>query len=140
MRRWILVIACAGGCTIDIGTTPDASPCAPSPDYFVSDVAPRYFVPNQCGVSRCHSFDDGHGTLRLRATETPPAPGAALASWPVGWRENYLSAIQLLDCAQPLASRLLTYPEGQGDLHPPGPVVLDRATAAMVIETWVATP
>jgi hypothetical protein len=43
-------------------------------------------------------------------------------------------------CDAPLASRLLRVPEGDDNLHPPGPVVLDRATAATVLETWVALP
>jgi len=142
MVRWIApaaAIACAA-CTIDIGAMPDASPCAANPDFFVSDVWPRYLVANQCGNSGCHSFDNGHGYLRLHQPEAPaPAPGGApLADWPVGWRENYLSTIQLLRCDAPLASRLLTVPEGVGNLHPPGPVVLDRATARTVIQTWVA--
>src|SRR4051812_31599830 len=130
----------AGGCTIDVGAQPDAAACAVSPDYFVSDVHPRYLVPNQCGISGCHSFDDGHGVLRLRPPEEPPAPGQPLDAWPTAWRQNYLSAIHLLRCDAPLESRLLVVPEGQGNLHPPGPVVLDRATAADVIQTWVSRP
>jgi hypothetical protein len=31
-------------------------------------------------------------------------------------------------------------PEGLGNLHPPGPVVVDRAGAAMLVERWVALP
>jgi hypothetical protein len=58
----------------------------------------------------------------------------------MSWRENYLSAIQYLDCDDALASRLLTMPEGAGNLHPPGPVVQDRAAAATVIEQWIAAP
>jgi hypothetical protein len=126
------------GCQVDLGVTPDAGPCAPSSDYFVSDVWPRYLAANHCSSLACHDFSDGHGYLRLRPPEAPPAAGTPLAAWPLGWRENYLSAIQLVRCDQPPASRLLTVPEGQGDLHPPGPVVRDRATARSVIETWLA--
>jgi hypothetical protein len=126
-------------CTIDTGAVPDAGACAANPDFFVSDVQSRYFDANQCGSTGCHDFTDGHGTLRLRAPEVPsPVSGTPIDTWPVGWRENYLSAIQLLDCSAPDQSRLLTFPEGAADLHPPGPVVLDRATAATVIETWVS--
>jgi hypothetical protein len=132
------LLGCAA-CTVDLGAVPDAGACPASPDFFVSDVYPRYLVPNQCGNSGCHAFNGGHGTLRLRPPETPPAQGTALVDFPTAWRENYLSALQLIRCDQPSLSRLLTVPEGQGNLHPPGPVVLDRNTAALVITRW-ATP
>jgi hypothetical protein len=138
-RRWAPALLLAAACTVQPGVAPDAGPCGASPDYFVSDVDPRYFAPNMCGSRGCHDFSDGHGYLRLRTPEMPaPAPGTALEAWPVGWRENYLSALQLVRCDAPLESRLLLVPEGQANLHPPGPVVLDRATAALVIQKWVA--
>ncbi|MDB4969339.1 MAG: hypothetical protein JWN44_5028 [Myxococcales bacterium] len=145
--RWAALLLCTtalcatAACTIATGAPPDAAPCAPSRDFFVSDIYPRYFVPNQCGSSGCHSFDDGHGVLRLRTLQTPaPTPGLPLEAWDPSWRETYLSAIHLVRCDAPLESRLLTVPEGLGNLHPPGPVVLDRATAATLLETWVARP
>ena len=131
----VTLMACAA-CTVNAGAPPDAGACAASPDFFVSDVSPRYLDANLCGSSGCHDFNDGHGYLRLRPLEAAPAAGTPLAAWPLGWRENYLSALQLIRCDDPLASRILTVPEGQSNLHPPGPVVLDRATAATVIETW----
>jgi hypothetical protein len=139
IRRLALAatIGCAA-CSIDTGAAPDAGACAASPDYFVSDVWPRYLAANQCASGGCHDFSDGHGYLRLRPPEAAPAAGATIDAWPIGWRENYLSALQLVRCDQPLASRLLTVPEGQSNLHPPGPVVLDRQLAATLIETWVA--
>ena len=140
--RWVaLLVWMTGGCTTDTGAPPGAAACAAAPDFFVSEVYPRYLVPNQCGNAGCHSFAGGHGVLRLRAPEQPaPAPGQALDAWPIGWRENYLSTIRLLRCDAPLQSRLLTVPEGQGNLHPPGPVVLDRAGAASLLQTWVSSP
>ena len=141
MNRSITLAALLGcaACTVGNGVLPDAGPCPAKPDYFVSDVWPRYLVANQCNNRGCHDFSDGHGYLRLRPPEDPPpAMGMPLETWPLAWRENYLSTLQLVRCDQPLASRLLTVPEGQSNLHPPGPVVLDRATAATVVETWVS--
>lgn len=133
----IAVLACAA-CTVDIGTRPDGGACATSPDVFVSEVWPRYLVPNQCANRGCHSFENGHGYLRLRMPEDPPpAPGTPLEQFPFAWRENYLSALQLVRCDDPPSSRLLTVPEGIGNLHPPGPVVLDRAAATMAVQRWV---
>jgi hypothetical protein len=134
-----LALAAIGlaACTIDPGAPPPPRPCDPAPDFFVSDVFPRYLSANRCDSGGCHAFADGHGSLRLRAPEAAPAPGTALEGWPLGWRENYLSALQLVRCDDPAASRLLTVPEGQSNLHPPGPVVLDRATATAIVRTWV---
>lgn len=129
----------AVGCQIDLPPAPAAA-CAPSTDFFAADVYPRYFAVYRCGESQCHSFDRGHGTLRLRPPEATPALGTPLSMWPLAWRENYLSAVQLVRCDAPAASRLLTVPEGLGDLHPPGPVVRDRPGAAALIGAWVARP
>ncbi len=128
------------GCTVDVGTTPDAGACAPSPDFFVSDVWPRYLDSNLCGNGPCHDYANGHGYLRLRPPGPAPAPGTPLDQWPLDWRENYLSTIQLLRCDAPDQSRLLTVPEGVSNLHPPGPIVRNRAEARTVIETWVGSP
>jgi hypothetical protein len=140
MRAGLLaLLLCTGGCQINLGATSDAGACQPAPDYFVSDVWSGYLQSNQCTNLGCHDFSDGHGYLRLRSPEPEvPSPGMPLSAWPAAWKQNYLSAIQLVRCDQPLASRLLTVPEGIGNLHPPGPVVTDRALAAQVIETWVA--
>src|SRR5262249_53945817 len=128
------------GCTIDPGPVPDTAPCAPSPDFFVTDVWPRYLEVNGCPTAGCHDFSDGHGYLRLQPPEAAPAPGLAIAEWPSAWRNNYLPTTQLLRCDAPADSRLLSVPEGVFNLHPPGPVVLDRATANLVIETWIGSP
>ena len=140
MIRRILFAALVGGgaCTIDTGAVPDAGACPASADYFVSDVWPRYLEANRCATPRCHDFSDGHGYLRLRVPETPAPPaGSTIDTWPIGWRENFLSALPLVDCDAPAQSRILLVPEGQSNLHPPGPVVLDRKTAETVIRTWV---
>ena len=140
MIRSLLVAALfgSGACTINTGAVPDAGACPANADYFVSDVWPRYLAANQCSTPRCHDFKDGHGYLRLHVPETPaPLAGSTIDTWPIGWRENFLSALQLVDCDTPTQSRILLVPEGQSNLHPPGPVVRDRATAATVISTWV---
>jgi hypothetical protein len=140
IRRLAFVAFVAASCSIDPGATQTAV-CAPSPDFFVSDVWPRYLVSNRCASGGCHAFTDGHGTLRLRdvAADATPTAKLSLDAWPQSWRENYLSAIQLVRCDAPLESRLLTVPEGSGNLHPPGPVVLDRQTAEDILQQWVVT-
>jgi hypothetical protein len=140
IARSVLVAVAAmlcGACQMSFGVTQDAAPCQPSPDYFVSDVWPRYLDAYHCGDRGCHAFDNGHGTLRFQAPEIAPAAGTALSAWPTSWRENYLSTVQQVRCDDPAASRLLTIPQGLGNAHPPGPVVTDRPGALMVIVTWV---
>jgi hypothetical protein len=137
----LALLCSSGACTVDLGAVPDAAACAASTDFFVSDVYPRYLAATGCGSSRdCHAFPDGHGYFRLRPVGAAPAPGTPLAQWPVEWSENYLAAIQLLRCDDPAASRLLVVPAGQSNLHPPGPVVRDRAAAQTLLETWVGLP
>ncbi len=135
----LLLPAICASCAIDLGAAPDAA-CHPSPDFFVAEFAPRYLELYQCATRRCHDFSDGSGTMRLRPFEAAPAPGTPLDAWPLGWRENYLSAKQLVRCDAPLESRLLTVPEGLGNLHPPGPIVRDRPAAAALFEAWVGAP
>lgn len=142
MRRLALLALFMGACAIDPGATPTTTACAPSPDFFVSSVWPQFLVDNHCGGGGCHSFSDGHGTLRLHdiGADPMPAPKQPLGQWALSWRENYLSTIHLVDCKTPLQSRLLTVPEGDGNLHPPGPVVLDRQTAESLVQQWVTAP
>ena len=123
-------------CQVDPGALPDAAPCRPSPDYFVSDVYPRYLQDGRCASDRgCHQTN---GTLRLAPPEAAPAPSTPLDQWPTNWRNNYESTVPLVRCDNPLQSHLLTIPEGVGNLHPPGPVVTDRVAAADLIQSWVA--
>jgi hypothetical protein len=141
MRRGVLLSLVLTACTVSAGTAPDAGSCAPSPQFFVSDVYPKYLAPNSCGLAgSCHDFDDGHGYFRLHKPAAAPAPTTPIAEWPASWRENYLAAAQLYDCAHPLDSLLLQIPEGTGDLHPLGPAVLDRGMAATVLQAWTTAP
>jgi hypothetical protein len=141
MRRLACIALLASSCAVDLGSTSTVA-CAPSPDYFVSEIAPGYLDANRCGSAGCHAFADGHGSLRLRdvSGDVAPAPQTPLAMWPLSWRENYLSTIHVVRCDAPAASRLLTVPEGSGNLHPPGPVVLDRQSAQQLVQQWVAMP
>jgi hypothetical protein len=130
------------GCTVDLGAVPDAAPCQPSTRYFVDPLWTQYFDANQCATSACHSFDDGHGYFRLHAPGTAPPAASPLDQWPEAWRDNYLAAIQLFDCASPLESRLLTVPEGKADPHPPGVSVPSsgQPLAESLIQGWATAP
>lgn len=139
--RW-LVLAFAGAsaaCTVPAGTLPDGGPCMASPSFFAQEIWPRYLDHNSCERSSCHAASDGSGYFRLE-----PAPGAppsgTLDGWPDNWRQNYLQSIQLLDCAMPLDSLLLTTPAGLADVHPPGPSVDNLDEARQLFQEWVTAP
>lgn len=137
----LAAFALAAGCTVPLGSTPDAAPCAPSPAFFASDVWLRYLDANQCATSSCHAFDGGHGYLRFRPPGDPPAPSARLADWPAAWRDNYYAATQLVRCERPLESRLLAVPDGKADPHPAEDFSLVSAgDAEALFQEWVSLP
>jgi hypothetical protein len=135
-------LALAGlGCEVDLRPTQDAAPCAPSPGFFLSDVWSQYIRRNTCASDGCHDFATGHGYLRFRLpTPIGPEVTAPLDTWPESWRLNYLTAIQLVRCDDPTASRLLTVPEGLADPHPPGDAVDSHDLADQLFRDWIASP
>ena len=138
MKQLLLILA--AGCTVPLGTTPDAAPCTPSTRFFVSDFWLGYVDANQCATSDCHAFDTGHGYLRYRAPGNMPDATSPIGDWPQAWRDNYYQSIQLLNCDQPLQSRLLTVPEGKADQHPPGISVTSDVVAEELFQEWIAAP
>jgi hypothetical protein len=134
----ILAIVC--GCTVSVGDRPDAAPCTPSTEFFVSTMWLGYFDANQCATSNCHAENGGHGYLRFMPPGNMPDPKSPIASWPQAWRDNYYQTIQLVRCDDPLQSRLLTVPEGKADPHPPGVSVLMAPLAEDLFRQWIDAP
>ena len=129
-----------GGCdTIDVGP-PTGPPmgCNASPSYFVQKIWPEYLVPNDCSKSDCHDALSGHGYFRLQSVDgvAAPDPTQPPASWPEPWRNNFISASRLVNCADPESSLLLAVPEGRGQPHPAGDVVKDHAAAEALFREW----
>ena len=141
MRRLAIATVFFGvfGCTVPLGTTPDAAPCRPSTRFFASDFWLGYIDANQCATSDCHAFDGGHGYLRYKPAGDMPDPLSPIDNWPEAWRYNYYQSIQLVRCDDPLKSRLLTVPEGKGDLHPPGMFGWPPQEEAL-FQQWIAAP
>lgn len=134
-------LATAAGCgVVDVG--PDTGPpagCNAPPQFFVSDVWPRYFERYTCGKSDCHDSAKGRGSFRLQSLMgvPTPAPTDSLASWPTQWRENLRSVQRVLNCANPLASQVLTVPSGRAQPHPPGVSVTDIPDADALFTQWL---
>jgi hypothetical protein len=138
VTRLLIIFVC--GCSVPLGTAPDAAPCMPSTEFFVSDFWLGYVDANQCATSDCHAFEGGHGYLRYRAPGNMPDPKAAISDWPAAWRDNYYESIQLVRCDDALKSRLLTVPLGTSDPHPPGVSVTSEAVADDLFQRWIAAP
>jgi hypothetical protein len=134
--RWLAAALLLCGCKIDLHIAPDASPCMPSTRYFVDTIWFDYISSYECATSGCHAFSGGHGYLRFHPPATSPDPADPFATWPAAWQENYLAAIQLVRCDLPLASRLLTVPEGKADPHPPGDVVMFQPFVDQMFLAW----
>jgi hypothetical protein len=136
------IVACIAlsGCTIDPG--PDTMPpvgCAAPPDFFVTDVWPKYFAQYACGRSDCHDASSGHGFFRLQPLDgvTPPSANAPLSTWPPAWQSNFQAVLENLSCADPVNSLVLAVPSGRGQPHPPGTVVTDIPGADQLFRMWL---
>lgn len=129
-----------GGCTIDLG--PDTGPpmqCNAAPDYFLSDVWPRYFERYGCAMSQCHDASTGKGYFRLQNVSNIPAPAATapVSTWPMEWQNNFKAVERNISCANPLASNVLIVPSGRGQKHPPGVTVTDIPDADAIFSMWL---
>ncbi len=129
------------GCTIDLG--PDTGPpqqCNAPPDYFVTDVWPRYFEKYTCGRSQCHDASTGKGYFRVQdvSAVAAPTPTMPVSTWPAAWQNNLRAVERNVSCADPLASNVLIVPTGRGQRHPPGISVTDIPEADMIFTTWLA--
>lgn len=125
---------------VDVGpeTGPPAG-CNAPPTFFVSDIWPQYFERYTCAKSDCHDATQGRGSFRLQALNgvATPAPTDSLATWPTQWRENLRSVERVLNCANPLASQVLTVPSGRAQPHPPGMTVTDVPGADDLFSRWL---
>jgi hypothetical protein len=121
---------------------PDTGPpagCNAPPDFFVSDMWPKYFDAYTCGKSDCHDASTGHGFFRLQPVSgvATPAPTDPVSTWPMPWQQNLQAVQHNLSCSNPLASAVLAIPEGRSMPHPPGDVVTDHPSADALFLTWL---
>jgi hypothetical protein len=113
-----LVLGVPGCPTVDLGDTPsEIGACNPAKgiDYFVSDIEPKYLRLGDPATScargtSCHDRNTGFSL--------DPSPGMDAA--------NYQACQLKLNCGNPKASPLLTFPlagidgHGGGDIYQPG--------------------
>jgi hypothetical protein len=131
------------GCqTVDLGTPPaDVNLCEPGQMWFVTQIWPNFLGQDYNGVhcydSNCHG-PNPKGALAL-INSTPPM------TFPLQmeWAANYASATHLMNCSDPMDSRLIALPEGK-QTHGGG-MLIDPSSAQgiqinMLLNMWVTQP
>jgi hypothetical protein len=91
--------------TVDLGDSPaDIGSCRPDREYFETDIWPR-FIDNPDPAKSCISMsgchDDSNNARSGMHLQT---------AMPVDFASNYMTVSRHLNCADPAASELLSYP------------------------------
>ncbi len=130
----------AAGCeSVDLGTPPaDVNLCQPSQQFFIDQVWPSFlgntYNGKHCYDSSCH----GPGSSPPMTLSLPVEPGSI--PLPMDWANNYTQATQRMNCADPLDSDLLIYPEDKVP-HGGGMLISPTGPEATLINMWIsATP
>jgi len=127
------------GCqTVDLGAPPaDVNACEPGQQWFIDQVWPSFlgadYNGTHCYDSNCH----GPSPKGQLALVVPAEPGTI--PFPADWASNYISASNLMNCSDPMDSRLLLLPEG-GQVHGGGTLIMPAGPEAMLVEQWVTMP
>ena len=130
------------GCqTVDLGAPPaDVNLCEPSQKFFVQSVWPMFLGNDYNGK---HCYDSGcHGSGSTTAmTLTSPSVAAPDPNMPLpaDWQANYTQATHRMNCADPLDSDLLIYPENRVP-HGGGMLIMPTGPEATLISNWVTAP
>jgi len=134
----------AAGCqTVDLGAPPaDVNACEPGQMWFLSQVWPNFLGQTYTGNVHCYDANchgpNPKGQLALINSTQP-------MTFPLqpDWAANYASASQLMNCADPLDSRLLILPEGL-QTHGGGMLIDPTSTQGMqiasILTMWVTQP
>lgn len=129
----------AAGCdTVDLGAPPaDVNLCQPSQQFFVDQIWPNFlgntYNGKHCYDSSCH----GPGSTAPMTLTLPVEPSAV--PLPMDWANDYTQATQRLNCADPLDSDLLIYPENEVP-HGGQMLILPSGPEAMLVQMWIGAP
>jgi len=128
------------GCqTVDLGAPPaDVNLCEPSQQFFIDSIWPMFLGNTYNGK---HCYDSGcHGSGSTTAmTLTNPLETAPMLPLPADWEANYTQATHRMNCSDPAASDLLTYPENRVP-HGGGMLIMPTGPEATLISMWVTAP
>ena len=147
-----LALAGVAGCdTVSLGAPPaDVNLCEPSQTFFLQQIWPG-FLGAPYGSAMKHCYDSScHGpgssapmTLTDIGTEVaglpqPPNPIPTSMITPE-MVNDYTQATQRMNCADPLDSDLLTYPENV-HTHGGGMLIMPNGPEAMLVQMWITAP
>jgi hypothetical protein len=134
------LLGAALGCqTVDLGAPPaDVNLCEPSQQFFIDDIWPMFLGMSYAGK---HCYDSGcHGPGSTTAmTLTNPIEAATMPPLPADWAANYTQVTHRMNCADPLDSDLLIYPENRVP-HGGGMLIMPNGPEATLVSMWVAAP
>ncbi len=139
----VAVLLGAPGCqTVDLGTPPaDVNLCEPGQMWFLTQIWPNFLGQDYNGVhcydSNCHGPSPKGALALINSTEPMTLP------LQMEWSANYLSASHLMNCSDPMDSRLITLPEGK-QTHGGG-MLIDPSSAQgtqinMLLNMWITQP
>lgn len=143
------LLGAAVGCeTVDLGAPPaDVNLCEPSQQFFVTQIWPSFlgntYNAKHCYDSSCH----GAGTLTAMtltditaSIATLPLPPAPLPNpLPPDIQADYAQATQKMNCADPLDSDLLIYPENRLP-HGGGMLISPTGPEPTLVQMWITAP
>jgi hypothetical protein len=141
-----LLLGAATGCqTVDLGAPPaDVNLCEPSQQYFVTQIWPNFlgntYNSKHCFDSSCH----GTGTLTAMTLTDITASIATLSTpppnpLPPDILADYAQATQKMNCADPLDSDLLIYPENRL-AHGGGMLIAPTGPEPTLVQMWITAP
>jgi hypothetical protein len=133
----------AGGCqTVDLGAPPaDVNLCEPGQMFFLTQIWPNFLGQDYNGVhcydSNCHGPNPKGALALINSTEPMTLP------LQMEWAANYTSASHLMNCSDPVDSRLIALPEGK-QTHGGGMLIDPNSPQGMQINAllsmWITQP
>jgi len=130
------------GCqTVDLGAPPaDVNLCEPSQKFFVESIWPMFLGNDYNGK---HCYDSGcHGsgsTTAMTLTNPSQATPDLTMPLPADWAADYAQATHRMNCADPLDSDLLIYPQNRVP-HGGGMLIMPTGPEATLVSNWITAP
>ncbi len=144
-----LALVGAAGCdTVSLGAPPaDVNLCEPSQTFFVQQIWPGFlgmsYNGKHCFDSSCHgpgsSAPMSLTDISTKVAALPQPPNPVPLPLDPDVLADYTQATQRMNCADPLDSDLLTYPENV-HTHGGGMLIMPNGPEAMLVQMWITAP
>jgi hypothetical protein len=143
-----LLLGAAGCDTVSLGSPPaDVNLCEPSQTYFVQQIWPNFlgmaYNGKHCFDSSCHgpgsSAPMSLTDITAKVAALPQAPNPVPLPLDPEIFADYTQATQRMNCADPLDSDLLAYPENV-HTHGGGMLIMPTGPEATLVQMWITAP